>query len=213
MTELFHDVSPQGRNFPPRNRIISGLSLGVLIAEAPERSGALITADYALEQGREIFALPGNVERCISPGTNKLIKESRAALVTSTEDILRELNDKITFYRNELEGKIPHVDINLPFPKPRRKESGFISLSTKEEKENAPVEIQTKPKKEIPPDVQLSDDEKDVFKELADEAKHIDAICRTMEWPVARVSSALGLLELKGLVERESGMRFRRADR
>ncbi|MGC9326484.1 MAG: DNA-processing protein DprA, partial [Candidatus Hinthialibacter sp.] len=115
-SELFYDVAPQGRNFPPRNRIISGLSLGVLIAEAPERSGALITADYALEQGKEIFALPGNVEKGISQGANRLIQESRATLITSADDILRELNDKITFYRNELEGKIPKIDLDIPPP-------------------------------------------------------------------------------------------------
>ncbi|MGC9328487.1 MAG: hypothetical protein ACP5I1_12700, partial [Candidatus Hinthialibacter sp.] len=64
-----------------------------------------------------------------------------------------------------------------------------------------------------PPSIPMSEDEKSVYGEMTDEAQHIDAICRKMEWPVSRVSSALGLLELKGVVERESGMRFRLADR
>ncbi len=212
ITELFHDVPPQGRNFPPRNRIISGLSLGVLIAEAPERSGALITADYALEQGREIFALPGHIEQGISPGTNKLIQESRATLVTSAEDILRELHDKITFYKNELEGKIPRIDLSAPPGRSRlpREEKRRVDIPSFFDAIPASPKTETKPapSREIP----MSEDEKQVVENLTRETQHIDAICRRMEWPVARVSSALGLLELKGVVTRESGMRFRLAD-
>jgi len=82
---------PLKQNFPQRNRVISGLSLGILVAEAARNSGALITADFALEQGREVFALPGKVDSLNSFGTNGLIKQG-AKLVSCVDDIIEELN-------------------------------------------------------------------------------------------------------------------------
>jgi DNA processing protein len=95
-------TEPEGRNFPPRNRIISGLSLGVLITEAGKGSGALITADFAAEQGRDVFAVPGSVLMRGSAGTNALIQEG-ANVVLNAADILEELN--LTMVAEQVEAR------------------------------------------------------------------------------------------------------------
>jgi len=95
ISEFLLGTKPLAENFPKRNRLISGLSLGVIIIEAPKRSGALLTAECALDQGREVFAVPGNIGSKRSEGTNALIKKG-ASLVTSVNDILDELKGVLT---------------------------------------------------------------------------------------------------------------------
>ncbi|MCB8925140.1 MAG: DNA-protecting protein DprA [Ardenticatenaceae bacterium] len=101
-------VQPEAKNFPPRNRIISGLSLGVIIVEAGTRSGALITTNFALEQDREVFAVPGNINSPASQGPNKLIQEG-AKLVTRVEDVLEELNLHMVAERTAVQLVLPET--------------------------------------------------------------------------------------------------------
>lgn len=117
ITECPVGTAPEGRNFPPRNRIISGISLGALIAEAPRSSGALITAHHALDQGREVFAVPGSIFRGTSTGTNELIQRGEAKLVLSVGDILEELNPSVLLgtveEREEAREIVPESEVEL----------------------------------------------------------------------------------------------------
>jgi len=114
ISEFSPGMPPEAANFPARNRVISGLSQGVIVIEAAIRSGSLITVDFALEQGRDVFAVPGNITSKNSKGTNNLIKQG-ATIITDVDSVLEEYED-----RWNMDGESPQY-------------SRKIALSSKEE--------------------------------------------------------------------------------
>ena len=160
VTEYALRTPPEGSNFPPRNRIISGLSLGVIIVEAGVTSGALITADYAAEQGRDVFAVPGNIFHRGSQGTNRLIQQG-AKPILSVEDVLEELNLTMVSQQAEVRAVVPE-----------------------------------------------NETEATLLEYITTEPVHVDEIGRKSGLPIARVSSTLALMELKGMVRQVGGMNY-----
>jgi DNA processing protein len=98
LTEYEFGAKPDKTNFPQRNRIISGIGIGTLIVETGLRGGSLITAEFALDQNKEVFAIPGSIYSNQSSGCNNLIKKGQAKLIDSVEDIFSELNYKLVGY-------------------------------------------------------------------------------------------------------------------
>ena len=110
VSEFALGTKPDAQNFPRRNRIISGLSLGVIVIETGATGGAMQTAAFALDQNREVFALPGNVGVRQSDGTNLLIQKGEAELITSADDVINELELKL---KPVLGKNIPKQQIDL----------------------------------------------------------------------------------------------------
>jgi DNA processing protein len=108
ITEFPMSTPPNKSNFPQRNRLIAGLALGVLVVEADIKSGALITAKYSIEQGKDVFAVPGSILSTLSRGPHMLIKQG-AKLVETAEDIIEEISPLREFVKRSLKRKKEQV--------------------------------------------------------------------------------------------------------
>ena len=183
---------PVGSHFPRRNRILSGLSVAALVVEAPERSGALITAAAALEQGKDVFAVPGPIDAPASVGCNQLIRDG-AGLVSDAWDILREY-----------EGHFPEKLCPPGQVSSRPQVTGYQT-------EKAEPARPAKPLVD-PAERGLTDDQTALLRALdGDTPMLVDDLIEQTGIPTRRVLSALTLLEIEGLVTQHSGKRYTRA--
>ena len=195
ISEFPMETTPKPNNFPRRNRIISGLTLGTVVVEASNRSGALITARLAGEQGREVFAVPGEIFSELSTGTHRLINNG-AKLVNTVDDLFNELP------RHAL-SQLQSITSGSPMPEAETESSPQEQPVEKRAPERAAAQP---PQITPPPD--LTQDERTVFDAIEDPSSHIDTIVRTTQLPIGQVSSVLLMLELKGVVQQLPGKQF-----
>ena len=191
LSEYPPGTEPAGNHLPARNRIISGLSLATLVVEAPERSGALITAETALEQGRDVFAVPGPIDAPASVGCTRLIRDG-AGLVSDAWDILRE-------YAGRFPEKLKQEEA--------REQPAVLGYQARQKSEPKPVPPSLDMKKS-----DLTDDQLALLRAMSDEEPAlVDDLIEQTGIPTRRVLSALTLLEMEQLVTQHSGKRYTRA--
>jgi len=187
LSELPLEAPPERKNFPPRNRIIAGLTIGVIVIEAPAKSGALISARAAMEQNREVFAVPGRVQDGRCSGCHQLIKDG-AALVENEWDVLQALT-------TEIEQLSAEIGLAEEAPPPAEPEKVVPALPARAATPARPA---------------LTGEEEKLWNTLGGEPMHIDLISRRSGMEIARVSRVLTGLQLKQLVGQSAGMQFYR---
>ncbi len=180
-------------HFPLRSRIISGLSLGTLVIEAPERSGALYAARHAFKQGREVFAIPGSIHNPLVKGCHQLIKEG-AKLVETATDILDELKTDYPISPSQTHLKKSEISTHVT---PIEQFDSAPHLTEK----NQTISFQNQ--KKIPPD--LEDDQARLLTYLEAGPTSIDYLVEQSGLTAGEISSMLLILELRGLVAVQSG--------
>lgn len=195
-----------GHHFPRRNRILSGLTLGVLAVECRPHSGTMITVNHALEQDRDVFAVPGAIDAAMSEGTNLLIQQG-AKLVTCGRDILEEYWDRFPgklaasapLTPEAARARLKDVGRNTPPPpaQPTPKEDG--AGKDVPHRRKIPVSQQKQ---------QFTDDELAILAALGDKTRSADQLVELTQIPARRVLSALTMLQVRQAVAESAGRRF-----
>jgi DNA processing protein len=171
-------------NFPRRNRIISGLSVAVVVVEAPERSGALITARHALDQGRDVFVVPGRMGDPGCAGSNRLLRDG-AGMVTCPWDILESQMYRYPILRQTIAVPtvFPDSESAAPMPTPK------------------PVALP----KQVPQPKNLSAEEQQVYSVLSSQEQHLDTVAVRTGLSASTILAALTMLEIKGYITTRPG--------
>ncbi|MBU0638950.1 MAG: DNA-processing protein DprA [Planctomycetes bacterium] len=197
LAELPMRAAVRAANFPGRNRIIAGMTLGTVVVEAAQRSGALITARLACEYNREVFAIPGRAQDVMSLGTNRLIRDGAAKLTTDLDDILEELGE--VGYTMKLRQR--QEDGEEPTARPHAGAHDDTAATPTPGADNPADHAGSAPR----PGLRLSKTETRVYEVVGYEPMLHDAILSAAELPPGEVLAAFTALELKGLIKRLPG--------
>lgn len=195
ITEYVPGTPAYSWNFPQRNRIISGMSSGVVVVEAPERSGALSTARHASEQGRDVFVVPANVNSPNSVGSNALLRQ-RAIPVFTGWDVVREYESLYpnAVTRFEARPQMLRVAQDPVYPKPIK--------TAETENNNKSIDNREKSRYSVE---DMTDDEKTVLAHLTAQPRAVDAVIADTGLPAAKVLVILTKLAMRGIVENHPG--------
>lgn len=198
MTEYPPSCPPYGHNFPQRNRIISGLSQGLLVIEAGRKSGTHTTIQRTRESGKEVFAVPGGIFHKESQGTNDWIKKG-AILTTCADDIIEKYPDVFAKLKADL--KKPQ---NIEVPKWHTHDKKEIPKKKAEKKKK--IDINDKRFEALNPEERL------IIQVILKGAEHIDEIARATGMKVAKLNAILPILEMMGFIAKESGNVYKLED-
>ncbi len=201
LTEYAPGTPPHSWNFPQRNRIISGLSVGVLVVEAPEQSGALSTARHALEQGRDLFVVPGNIDSPNSIGSNALLREGAIASLSGW-DVMREyenLYPGVVYRRESRHYADLMVAEKAQYPRIEPQKVSAADKKSIDNREKSQYSVMEKVQKD------LSEEEKRVLQFVTLSPQNVDSIIAESELPAGKVLSILTMLAMKGVVQNHPG--------